>query len=257
MNGQRLCGILLIVVGLLLWQSIPGRAGGNEEQLFQQGNEAYSRGDYEQAISHYEELISSAGFSPAVLFNLANSYAQAGKTGRAILNYERALRLAPTDSDITGNLELVRKESGLFTGEAAGTDRLFHLLSLDQWAMLGLTALFCFTLLHIAAHKYPIGRKTRMAVSITCLLLLILAVTGTAIRYQGFKPAVVIAADARLLISPFPSATSVGAIQEGRLVSPQKQHGPFTYVKDETNRQGWILSSALEAVVSWPTRKNP
>jgi tetratricopeptide (TPR) repeat protein len=249
MNGQKLCGILLIVTGLLLWQNVASCAVDNEEQLFQQGNEAYSRGDYEQAIRHYEELVNSAGFSPAVLFNLANSYAQTSKPGRAILNYERALRLAPTDSDITGNLELVRKESGLFTGDATGADRLFHLLGLDQWAILGLTALFCFTFFQIAAHKYPIGGKTGMAVRIACLLLLIIAVTGTAIRYQGFKPAVVIAADARLLISPFASAASIGAIQEGRLVYPQKNHGPFTFVKDETNRQGWIVSSSLEAVI--------
>ncbi|MBU1566580.1 MAG: tetratricopeptide repeat protein [Proteobacteria bacterium] len=249
MNGRNFCRILLMIISLLLWQSATSQAGVNEEQLFQQGNEAYSRGDHEQAIARYEKLVTASGLSPSVLFNLANSYAQAGKIGRAILNYERALRLAPGDSDISGNLELVRKESGLFADTPRGAAKVFHLLSLNQWAMLGLLALIAFTLFQAASIKFRLRTKTRIIVRIGCLMLLLIAAAGTAIRYQGFKPSVVIAADARLLISPFESATSVGAIQEGRLVFQQKDHGPFTYVRDETNRQGWILSSSLEAVV--------
>jgi hypothetical protein len=238
------------MLSLLFCRSAPSQAGASEEQLFQQGNEAYSHGDYQQAIVRYEELTTAAGFSSAVLFNLANSYAQVGKIGLAVVNYERALRLAPADSDIIGNLEMVRKESGLFGSEAAGADRLFHFLSLDQWVIFALLVLVAFTLFQAVTAKYRLGGKTGAGVRIVCILLFCLAVTGTAIRYQGFKPAVVIVVDARLLISPFTAATSVGAIQEGRLVYPQKNHGPFTYVRDETNRQGWILSSSLEAVVA-------
>ncbi len=239
----------LLVTSLLLCQAPSGQATTNEELLFQQGNEAFSRGDYDQAIARYEELITAAGFSPAVLFNLANSYAQAGKIGLAVLNYERAQRLDPGDSDIAGNLDLVRKESGLFAGEITGVDKIFHYLNLNHWAILVLIVLLGFTFFQAASCRYPVGKKTRIAVRIACLLLLLLSGTGTVLRYQDFKPSVVVSADARLLISPFTSANSIGAIQEGRLVFPQKIHGAFTYVRDETNRQGWILSSSLEAVV--------
>lgn len=251
MTGNRLCTILLLVAGLLLWQVTPGRTGAGEEQLFQQGNEAYSRGDFEQAIARYQELTTSAGLSPAVLYNLANSYAQSGKIGRAVLNYERALRLA-ADSDISGNLELVRKESGLFTSEPSGAERFFHHLTLDQWSMLALLMLLSFTAFQAAAVKFPIGGKSRIGVTLASILVFVLAITGAAMHYHHFEPSVVVTPDARLLISPFPSATSVGAIQEGRLVYPQKEHGAFTYVRDETNRQGWILSSCLEPVVIKP-----
>ncbi len=90
-----------------------------KSSLFQKGNEAYSRGDYAQAIAQYEQITETAGYAPSVLYNLANSYALSGQTGRAVLNYERALRLAPSDSDISGNLELVKKENGLFPREAS------------------------------------------------------------------------------------------------------------------------------------------
>jgi tetratricopeptide (TPR) repeat protein len=247
MTSRKWCPLAVLLLCLLL-PSLPCRAGEAEQQLLQQGNEAYSRGDYPQAIGHYQQLIATAGFSAPVLFNLANSYAQSGEIGRAVLNYERALRLAPGDSDIAGNLELVRKESGLFTGEPEGTARFFHLLHLNQWAMLGLVTVVLFALFQLAALRFPFAGKVSAGVAITCLLLFGLAVAGTLSRYRQFNPAVVLAPDARLLISPFSAAGSVGAIQEGRLVYPEKTHGEFTYVRDETNRKGWIPSAMVELV---------
>lgn len=239
---------LAVLLLCLLLPGLPCRAGDGERQLLQQGNEAYSRGEYPRAIEYYQQLTATAGFSASVLFNLANSYAQSGEIGRAVLNYERALRLAPGDSDIAGNLELVRKESGLYTGEPEGTARFLHLLHLNQWAMLGLVTVVLFTLFQLAALRFPVAGKVSGGVAIACLLLFGLAVAGTLGRYREFNPAVVLAPDARLLISPFPAAGSVGAIQEGRLVYPDKTHGEFTYVRDETNRKGWIPTATVEPV---------
>src|ERR1700716_2486063 len=47
-------------------------------------------------------------YSADGLYNLANSYARAGKPGLAVLNYERASLLAPDDADVNANLEYVR-----------------------------------------------------------------------------------------------------------------------------------------------------
>src|SRR3954463_15348936 len=47
-------------------------------------------------------------YSADALYNLANSYARAGKPGLAVLNYERAALLAPNDPDIRANLDYVR-----------------------------------------------------------------------------------------------------------------------------------------------------
>src|SRR5450755_1423737 len=47
-------------------------------------------------------------YSADGLYNLANSYARAGKPGLAVLSYERAALLAPDDPDINDNLAYVR-----------------------------------------------------------------------------------------------------------------------------------------------------
>lgn len=249
MKSLKRWSILAVVALLLVGQGALCFAEDANESLFQKANEAYSRGDFQQAIILYQELTAASGYSPAVLYNLANSHAQAGETGRAVLNYERALRLSPSDSDIKGNLDLVRKESGLFPTELDVATRFFQLLTLHQWATLALLALAGFTIFQAITLRYRPGSRTAAGARIACILVLGVAVTGTAVRYQHFNPAVVVEDDARLLISPFTSATSVGTIQEGRLVYPQKSHGSFTLVRDETNRQGWLVSSALEPVI--------
>src|ERR1700688_1343375 len=52
------------------------------------------------------------GYSAPALYNLANSFARAGKPGLAVLNYERARLLDPKDLDIEANLRHVREASG-------------------------------------------------------------------------------------------------------------------------------------------------
>lgn len=237
-----------VILSVLCIQPAVSNGGQSENQLFQQANEAYSRQEYDQAITHYEQLTQDTGFSAAVLYNLANSYAQIGKIGLAVLNYERALRLAPGDSDISGNLDLVRKESGLFAGEYTGAERFFRILELDQWSRLLLLILVLFTLFRLVALRYRFSGKVGTTVAASCLLLFCLAGAGTSYRYRHFNPAVVIVPDGRLLISPFASAASIGAIQEGRLVYPEKEHGDFTYVTDETKRTGWIPRNSIVRV---------
>lgn len=232
-----------------LWLPAISAAGTAEDKLLQQGNEAYSRGKFEEAIASYEQLIDQAGFSAPALYNLANSYALAGKTGLAVLNYERALRLAPGDSDIAGNLELVRKESGLFAGESTLAEQIFLLLHPDQWALLILLALVLFTLFRLSALKVRFSGKVSGTVAALCLFLLVFGAAGTLFRHRHFNPAVVVVPDNRLLVSPFPSAASVGAIQEGRLVYPDKEYGDFVHVTDETRRKGWLPWNSLLHVV--------
>lgn len=237
--------VILCIAGFLPMISV---ADESPDLLLQQANEAYSRGEYDQAIARYEQLSQSAGYSATVLYNLANSYAQTGKIGLAVLNYQRALRLAPGDSDISGNLELVRKESGLFAGEYGGVERFFRILEPHRWSQLILFSLVLFTLFRLVAVKHRFSAKVSVTMAASCLLLLCLGTAGTLYRFREFNPAVVIAPDARLLISPFSSAASVGAIQEGRLVYAEKEHGDFSYVTDETRRKGWIATASTANV---------
>jgi hypothetical protein len=78
-----------------------------------------------------------AGYSAASLYNLANAYARAGKPGFAVLNYERARLLDPTDADIDANLRQVRTAAGIPPESRGRLDRLARIAAPPILAWVG------------------------------------------------------------------------------------------------------------------------
>lgn len=82
-------------------------AAGAIPAEFVRANEAYARGDYHQSIALYEALVAQDAPAP-LYYNLGNAYFKSGRIGKAVLNYERARRLAPRDADVRHNLRHLR-----------------------------------------------------------------------------------------------------------------------------------------------------
>ena len=92
---------------VFLYFVFPGQLfAQSSEEIYRSANTSYENGDYERSSSLYESLLKADRVSPDIFYNLGNSYFKMKKTGKAILNYERALRLAPRDRDIRLNLKL-------------------------------------------------------------------------------------------------------------------------------------------------------
>jgi tetratricopeptide (TPR) repeat protein len=219
------------------------------EILFQQGNDFHGQGKYRQAIEMYKNIIEHYGISGPLLSNLANGYAHIGQNGRAILNYERALHLSPGDSEIKGNLDLLRKNQGIFQEDLPVAYRAVSFLNLDQWTILAGLLLVLLTLINMSGLSLPAGKQVRRWLSGLCVLCMVIAATGALYQYRQLHAAVVISTDAHLLISPFPSASSIGSIQEGRLVRPLKRHGNYSLIEEENGRTGWVETNTIEYVI--------
>ena len=71
----------------------------------------YQQENYEQAIKEYEIMILEGLNNPYIFHNLSNAYYKIGNIGKASVNIERALRLAPRDKDIQYNRMLLAKLS--------------------------------------------------------------------------------------------------------------------------------------------------
>lgn len=236
---------------LLTLLQVAGAATQQKQDRLQRAATAYSRGDYATAITGYEALTGQ-GVSAALFYNLANSYAQAGQSGRAILNYERALRLAPNDPDIRANLDLVRKEKGLFQEERSVQQRFVELLSLNQWIVLLAAALVFLAQALLLPSALALKRSFRYGLAGTAMLLGGLAAAGAVGQYGSWQDGVVLASEARLRISPFDGAASVGMIQEGRLLRPGKRYNDYVLVTDESGRSGWLKETSFEEITAIP-----
>src|SRR5216684_895 len=88
---------------------------------FKAANQLYDAGNFSEAVAAYEKLEPKTA---PVYFNLGNAYFRQDKLGQAILNYERARRLAPRDPDILANLKFAERRLGV--DEANMSPRAMH-----------------------------------------------------------------------------------------------------------------------------------
>src|ERR1035437_4670218 len=77
-----------------------------QDDLIAKGNQFYQSGYYRERGFLYQQVTDAGYESPVLYYNLGNSNYRQGKIGYAILNYERAQKLAPGDEDITQNFAL-------------------------------------------------------------------------------------------------------------------------------------------------------
>jgi tetratricopeptide (TPR) repeat protein len=78
------------------------------DATFRRGNEAYLHGDYKAATDAYEQVLNAGVVHQDLEYNLANAYFRLDRVGPAILHYERALQLDPSQEDAEFNLRLAR-----------------------------------------------------------------------------------------------------------------------------------------------------
>jgi tetratricopeptide (TPR) repeat protein len=73
--------------------------------LWAKGNEAYSMGEFNNAIQCYSKIEKQGLVSAALYYNMGNAYYRLKENGKAILYYERTLKVDPANSDARINLQ--------------------------------------------------------------------------------------------------------------------------------------------------------
>lgn len=73
-----------------------------------EGDKLYNEQRYDDAITVYEEVMQVNGVSSELLYNLGNACFKANHLAKAVLSYERALRLDPGNKNARNNLAYVR-----------------------------------------------------------------------------------------------------------------------------------------------------
>lgn len=89
---------LLIMMALLHIQMQGSPSVGSADS-------AYNAGNYLKAIEIYNEVAQEYGVSAALLYNLGNSYLQQDDYGNAMLCYQKAKKLDPSNKKINRNLD--------------------------------------------------------------------------------------------------------------------------------------------------------
>lgn len=237
--------------------------------LATQADSAYNREAYGDAIRLYNESIAADGASSTVFYNLANAYYRDNQLGKAIIYYERALALDPSNSEARTNLDFVRTR--IEDAPEDDTSFLYNLhkdisaiMSPDGWAW---TALIFFVLMLSTVALYifssQVGRRKAGffgGIIILFVFLYVVAIAWqTAGTYHRHDRAVVIVPTTNLTTAPRSSRgekEKVVPIHEGTVVTildslstPDDPNvGKWYDVKINNSSRAWLNASDVERI---------
>jgi tetratricopeptide (TPR) repeat protein len=222
--------------------------------IFKKGNTFYENGRYDEAVKEYSELLEHGFESGNIYFNLGNSYFKKGELGMAILNYERARRLIPRDSDLKSNYNyaLSKIENTASQTSTPIIERIlgiFSNLTLNGLTILVSSVYVLIILLLIAAIFIRTIR--RYTVITICVLSLIFASTAFSL-YSGIsvldKEAIIISKDAEAKFEPIDNATTYFTLYEGMKIYVLESNGSWTKIRRPDGKSGWIKKDSMEII---------
>jgi tetratricopeptide (TPR) repeat protein len=224
------------------------------DYTFYKGNTLYEEGKYDAAIREYSKLPEQGFESGSIYYNIGNCYFKKGDIGRALLNYERAKRMIPGDSDLASNYSYARS---LIKGDVsmASSPWFKRLLNkFDFFTINGLTiflsAVFAFSVFFLLSGLFirSLKRYERFVLPI----LLIIFILGAFSLYSRVsmlgKEAVIISEKADARFEPLENATTFFTVHEGMKVYITESKKDWSKVERFDGKVGWIMSSSLERV---------
>ncbi len=220
----------------------------------------YVQEDYAGAAKLYEKILSEQGIAADIYYNLGNCYYKLDDIPHAILNYERARLLDPSDAAIMENLALAR---GKTTDRVTPPSELFFVtwwrnlvncLAIDSWLILAIAAfaLFLLGLLIYAFVPSSILRRVGVCSSLLGLTLTILSILCALSQYRLLTHrnyAIIISPAVNVKSTPSEGSTDLFIIHEGSKVEiTDDTMTDWLEIKLEEGKQGWIEKNALEVI---------
>ena len=249
--------LLLLLVGSFSLQAAPL---SYPDSLWRSGVEAYTAGDYASALQDWEELRSAGLVSKELYYNLGNAYFKTEEIAPAILWYERALRLDPSDADIRYNLEFARSRTQDRIDEVpeiffeAWGHKMCYLLPSDTWAVLSLVFLAATVALALMFLLGSTSGRRRLGFFAGIVTLLLAFLGWDFAQWQRTEArrqdtAIVMRAVSSVKSSPSAdTAKDLFILHEGTRVKLLDSVSSYSNIELSDGRQGWILTKDIEVI---------
>ncbi len=258
-RGVIVPGWVACALWVLLCAAAPGAAAAaTPAEIFSRANDAYEAEKYEEAASGYARILNYGLLDPRVYYNLGNCYFKLGRLGAAILNYERALKLNPSDRETRDNIDLAR---GQIRDRVAETEVQYPIRALKRMldAITFNAMTFAFLVFYQAAGGLVVvmllarAAPRRRALGYGALAAgLCAALLAGALAYKvhdAATPLAIVMQDkADVRSGPAEDNTVLFTVHEGTIVEVHNHLEGWYQVSLPNALSGWIPEVAVEKV---------
>ena len=228
-------------------------------QTKMQGDSCYLKGNYQEAICIYEKLLKN-GDNCDLYYNLGNAYFRTENLTKAILAYERAYKLSPTNQDVKYNLQYARSKT---IDKVISKKELFFVTwyravlfacSTDSWAWLSIISIIIslVLILFFLFMEKAIMKKIGFYGTLVFLCVFLLS---NLFAYQQKRlltecdGAVVVMPSVSVKRTPDRHGADAFVIHEGTSVEiTDKTMRGWYAIRLSDGREGWILVDTVEMI---------
>lgn len=228
-------------------------------ERWEMGNKAYMEGAYDKAIEEYCAILEGGEYSMELYYNLANAYFKMENIGKAILYYNKALRIAPSQEDVLHNLAIAETRT---KDKITAVPEFFlhrwmrvvrNSVSCNAWGALSVlffALILTFVLLFLLASR--LGVRKAGFYGALCSLLLFVATTAFAISSRNDilteDEAIVMSSAISVKSSPDRSATDLFVLHEGTKLRIVAEFDEWIEVVIADGKKGWTERKNIETI---------
>lgn len=259
-GGKSLRKVVTVVTLLLSLGASMNIQAKDLDSLWTAGVQAYTDGKFSDASAAWTSIEESGQKSAKLYYNLGNAWFKQGNYPKAILSYERALRLDPSYSDARYNLEFTSnfvqdkiEPVPEFILKSVAR-KVCYVMGSNAWAVIFLVLLAAALVMGLL---FLLGSSVgKRRAGFYCGIVLLLLSAG-ALSFSIWQKSDSVKTDTAIVMSPVSSVKSspssgsskdLFVIHEGTKVTILDEVGSWKNIALADGRQGWITSNELEVI---------
>jgi len=249
----------LFLLSIILFNMSLFAQDGNPEDLLKKANTYYANLSYNEALENYSTVLHKGLVNAELYYNLGNTYYRLGNIGHAILNYEKALKLDPSDEDIKYNLKIANAHTAdkieqlpkLFFIE--WWDSIVMSLTIGQWGAFLIMVYILFISLIAVYYYYRNSNLQKplffIGLSNVIILIFITMFFINRISYETKNEyGILLESSANVKVSPDYNGNDAFIIHEGIKFIIEDKVNNWSKIKLNDGKVGWLNNNAFKTI---------
>jgi hypothetical protein len=244
---RRVQRVRTAVLAMMLGAALAAGANATDgaHALFARGVDAYAHGQYASSANDFEALTAHEPRAPDAWANLGTAAYAAGDTARAMVGWQRSLRLEPVATDVRDRLDLISPTAPSSLGFVPAVPplplaALAALLWVAGWLSLAWQG----------RKRGPLAPPLQLTAPVVAAVAALFFAGATVLLDQRINATdlAVVARDAPLHVLPALGSDRGATLRTGDMTRIIEAEGAWARVSADGGRAGWVDAAALARI---------